>query len=49
MCQVGTSIFPFKVKMVEQNLEAFLFIMGATAVTITSKWGLDLIALAMNW
>lgn len=41
-------IFPFKVKIVEQNLEAFLFIMGATAVTITSKWGLDLIALAAS-
>lgn len=37
---------PFKVKIVEKNLEAFLFIMGATAVTITSKWGMDLIILA---
>jgi predicted cation transporter len=37
---------PFKIKAVEKNLEAFLFIMGATAVTITSKWGIDLITLA---
>lgn len=29
---------PFKVKIVEKNLEAFLFVMGAAAVTITSKW-----------
>ncbi|HWQ18840.1 MAG TPA: DUF1646 family protein, partial [Methanotrichaceae archaeon] len=29
---------PFKVKLAEKNLEAFLFVMGALAVTITSKW-----------
>ena len=39
-------IFPFKVKIVEQNLEVFLFIMGAAAVTVTSKWSLELIKLA---
>jgi predicted cation transporter len=39
-------IFPFKVKIVEQNLEVFLFIMGAAAVTVTSKWTIDLIMLA---
>jgi predicted cation transporter len=39
-------IFPFKVKIVEQNLEVFLFIMGAAAVTVTSKWSLELIQLA---
>ena len=39
-------IFPFKVKIVEQNLEVFLFIMGAAAVTVTSKWTIDLITLA---
>jgi predicted cation transporter len=39
-------IFPFKVKIVEQNLEVFLFIMGAAAVTVTSKWSMDLIMLA---
>ena len=37
---------PFKVKIVEKNLEAFLFVMGAAAVTITSKWGFDLVKLA---
>jgi len=37
---------PFKVKIVEKNLEAFLFIMGAAAVTITAKWGYDLVKLA---
>ena len=39
-------IFPFKVKIVEQNLEVFLFIMGAAAVTVTSKWSMELIKLA---
>jgi predicted cation transporter len=37
---------PFKVKLVEKNLEAFLFIMGALAVTITSKWSAELVKLA---
>lgn len=31
-------VAPFKVKLAEKNLEAFLFVMGAAAVTITSKW-----------
>jgi len=39
-------IAPFKVKIVEKNLEAFLFIMGALAVTITSKWAIELVKLA---
>jgi predicted cation transporter len=39
-------IFPFKVKIVEKNLEVFLFIMGAAAVTVTSKWSMELIKLA---
>ncbi len=39
-------IAPFKVKLAEKNLEAFLFVMGASAVTITSKWGYDLVKLA---
>jgi predicted cation transporter len=39
-------IFPFKIKIVEQNLEVFLFIMGAAAVTVTSKWSMDLIMMA---
>ena len=36
-------ILPFKVHIVEKNLEIFLFVMGALAVTITSKWGIDLV------
>jgi predicted cation transporter len=36
-------IFPFKVKAVEKNLEVFLFICGAAAVTIASKWSMDLV------
>jgi predicted cation transporter len=39
-------IFPFKVKIVEQNLEVFLFIMGAAAVTVTNKWTMDLVMMA---
>jgi len=39
-------IFPFKVKIVEQNLEVFLFVMGAAAVTVTNKWSMELIKLA---
>lgn len=29
---------PFKVKLAEKNLEAFLFLMGVCAVTITNQW-----------
>jgi predicted cation transporter len=39
-------IFPFKVKIVEQNLEVFLFIMGAAAVTVTSKWTMEVVMTA---
>ncbi len=39
-------ILPFKVKIVEHNLEVFLFIMGAAAVTVTSKWSLELVKMA---
>ncbi len=39
-------IFPFKIKIVEQNLELFLFIMGAAAVTVTSKWTMEVIMTA---
>ncbi len=31
-------VLPFSVKLVEENLEAFLFVMGGLAVTITSQW-----------
>ena len=37
---------PFKVKLAEKNLEAFLFLMGVLAVTITQKWAMDLVAMA---
>jgi predicted cation transporter len=42
---------PFKVKLAEKNLEAFLFVMGVAAVTITTGivgkgWRMDLIELA---
>lgn len=40
--------FPFKVKLVEKNLEAFLFVMGAIAVTVTGKWDVDLVKLAVE-
>ncbi|HZK66353.1 MAG TPA: DUF1646 family protein [Chloroflexota bacterium] len=41
-------ILPFKVKRVEENLEAFLFVMGAASVTVTSKWSFDLVKLAVE-
>ena len=41
-------VFPFKVKIAEENLEVFLFIMGALAVTVTGKWSLDLVKLAVE-
>ena len=39
-------ILPFKVKIVEHNLEVFLFIMGAAAVTVTNKWTMEVIMTA---
>jgi predicted cation transporter len=39
---------PFKVKLAEKNLEVFLFLMGALAVTITSKWSAELVKLAVE-
>lgn len=39
-------ILPFKVKVVEHNLEVFLFIMGAAAVTVTNKWTMEVIMTA---
>ena len=41
-------ILPFRVKKIEHNIEAFLFIMGAAAVTVTGKWGLDLVKTAVE-
>ena len=37
---------PFKVKLAEKNLEAFLFLMGVLAVTVTSHWRMDLVQMA---
>ncbi len=39
-------ILPFKVKIVEHNLEVFLFIMGAAAVTVTNKWTMEVVMTA---
>ncbi|MGE5619448.1 MAG: DUF1646 family protein [Sphingomonadaceae bacterium] len=41
-------IFPFKIKLVEENLEVFLFVMGALAVTVTGKWDLKLVMTAIE-
>jgi predicted cation transporter len=35
-------IIPLLVKRIEEELEIFLFIMGAIAVTVTSQWGISL-------
>jgi predicted cation transporter len=44
---VAVLFLPFLVKKVEEELEAFLFIMGAVAVTITSAWSVSLIKEAL--
>jgi predicted cation transporter len=41
-------ILPFRVKKIEHNIELFLFIMGAAAVTVTGKWGIDLVKTAVE-
>ncbi len=38
---------PFLVKRVEENLEAFLFVMGCIAVTVTAQWDLPLVEEAL--
>lgn len=38
-----TLLLPFSVKKVEEELEAFLFVMGLAAVTISGRWSLPLI------
>lgn len=40
---VAVLTLPFFVKRVEENLEVFLFVMGALAVTVTSQWDLHLL------
>lgn len=42
-----TLLLPFSVKKVEEELEAFLFIMGLSAVTISDVWNLKLIGEAL--
>lgn len=39
---------PFTVKIVEHNLEVFLFVMGALAVTVTGKWDMHLVLEAIQ-
>ena len=41
-------ILPFKVKLVERNLEAFFLVMGILAVTISGLWSTDLITEALK-
>jgi len=40
-------IAPFSVKVVEEELEAFLFVIGCIAITITSQWSVFLIKEAL--
>jgi predicted cation transporter len=39
---------PFRIRIVEHNLELFLFVMGALAVTVTGKWGMELVLEAVE-
>lgn len=43
-----TLVLPFSVKRVEQDLEAFLFVMGMAAVSISGLWSLDLVKEAVR-
>jgi predicted cation transporter len=43
-----TLVLPFSVKKVEEELEAFLFLMGLSAVTISGLWSTGLIAEAFR-
>ena len=36
-------VLPFAVKLVEENLEAFLFLMGVLAVTVSAQWAWPLV------
>ncbi|MDD5432071.1 MAG: DUF1646 family protein [Candidatus Omnitrophica bacterium] len=38
---------PFSVKIIEEELEVFLFIMGCIAVTVTSQWSIPLVKEAL--
>ena len=41
-------LLPFSVKKVEEELEAFLLVMGLAAVTVSSRWSLRLIGEALS-
>ncbi|MDP2865948.1 MAG: DUF1646 family protein [Elusimicrobiota bacterium] len=43
-----TLVLPFSVKRVEEDLEAFLFVMGLAAVTISGLWSLHLVKEALK-
>ena len=43
-----TLVLPFSVKRVEEELEAFLFVMGLSAVTISGLWSLHLVKEALK-
>ena len=43
-----TLVLPFSVKRVEEELEAFLFVMGLGAVTISGLWSLHLVKEALK-
>lgn len=43
-----TLVLPFSVKKVEEELEAFLFMMGLSAVTISGVWRLELVEEALR-
>jgi predicted cation transporter len=43
-----TLVLPFSVKRVEDDLEAFLFVMGVAAVSISGLWSLRLVHEAMS-
>lgn len=43
-----TLVLPFSVKRVEDDLEAFLFVMGLAAVSVSGLWTLDLVKEALK-
>lgn len=43
-----TLVLPFSVKRVEEDLEAFLFVMGLSSVSISGMWSMHLIAEALK-
>jgi predicted cation transporter len=41
-------ILPFLIRKVEENLEAFLFVMGLLAVTASAQWSVHLAVEALE-